>query len=99
MSIDPLREDVYPLSGVPKRLRRQGRCGRPTHVSTIYRWAMHGVNGARLETIKIGGTMYTSDAALRRFFNTLTNPEAPSEPADDDRRQDRVESELAAEGI
>ena len=67
-SIDPFTEDVFPLSQTPKRLR-----GRRVHSSTVFRWVKRGIRGHRLETIKIGGVICTSENALRRFFNSLSN--------------------------
>jgi hypothetical protein len=47
-------------------------------VTTVWRWATRGVrarNGliVKLETIKLGGTTCTSDEALARFFQALTD--------------------------
>lgn len=41
--------------------------GRHVHPSTVWRWIRRGVRGARLETIRIGGSTYTSVEALQRF--------------------------------
>ena len=53
--------------------RRQAR-----ELATLYRWATHGCRGVRLETIQIGGTKCTSQEALQRFFNRLSNPHQDS---------------------
>lgn len=57
--IDLQSETLIPLADVPKQLP-----GRP-HVSSVYRWC----NRKRrpLETVKIGGRVYTSLEALERF--------------------------------
>ncbi|NUP96415.1 MAG: DUF1580 domain-containing protein [Planctomycetaceae bacterium] len=34
----------------------------------MQRWALHGVRGVRLETVRIGGSVYTSREALSRFI-------------------------------
>lgn len=54
------------------RLRPGSRRGRPTHPSTVYRWAVRGIRGVRLEIIRIGGMTYTSVEALQRFADRLT---------------------------
>lgn len=55
------------------RKRPAGRNNRPTHVSTVYRWISKGVRGVKLEAIRIGGRLYTSDEALQRFAERLTH--------------------------
>lgn len=52
---------------IPSRRR-----GRKPAVSTLYRWALSGVRGVRLETIQVGGTRCTSVEAMQRFFDTLS---------------------------
>jgi hypothetical protein len=55
------------------RLRPPTRAGRPTHPSTLARWALRGIRGHHLEVLRIGGTLYTSAEALQRFADRLTN--------------------------
>lgn len=64
------------------------RQGRPTHVSTLIRWITAGVEGNRLEAIRLGGRWVTSREALQRFAERLTS----------ERRQtmDQAEQELRA---
>ena len=38
------------------------------HRATVQRWALHGIRGVRLETVRIGGSVYTSREALSRFI-------------------------------
>ena len=40
--------------------------GRPS-VATLWRWRLRGVAGRRLESVQIGGRVYTSREALQRF--------------------------------
>jgi len=62
-----LDEDkLIPLRDVPKLLPRRPN-GKRLHISAVYRWAQRGLGGRQLETIKIGGTTYTSREALMRF--------------------------------
>jgi hypothetical protein len=53
-------------------VRPPGRLGRPTHAATVYRWISRGLRGVRLESIRLGGTLYTSREALQRFAESLT---------------------------
>jgi hypothetical protein len=53
-------------------LRPPGRNGRPTHVSTVYRWISSGIGGVKLEAVRLGGSLYTSREALNRFAERLT---------------------------
>ena len=48
------------------------RDGRPTHVATLHRWALHGTRGVHLEFIRLGGRMLTSTEALQRYGERLT---------------------------
>lgn len=76
------------------------RNGRAPHVATLYRWMKPGLGGARLETVKVGGSCCTSEAALIRFFHRLTTgePLAVRTPRHRNRDMDRAERELDGEG-
>lgn len=41
-------------------------------LSQVYRWAMRGLRGVKLEFIRIGGRRFTSKEALNRFYAALT---------------------------
>lgn len=73
--IDLASESLITLSDAA-RLRPASRGGRPTHASTIYRWATRGIRGVRLEVIRLGGVTYTSREALQRFADRLTSESA-----------------------
>src|SRR3954463_11621617 len=70
MAIDLASESPIPFSQAAAHLPR--RRGRKTAVSTLHRWATHGLRGVVLETIQVGGTRCTSLAALQRFFDRLS---------------------------
>ena len=78
MAIDASTEQVVSLH-VYRRIRPPGRNGRPMHISTAYRHALDGVRGVRLETVRIGGTLYTSREAIQRFLDRVS--ERASSPA------------------
>ena len=69
--IDVANENTISLTEAAKQLPRR-RAGKRTHVATLYRWGIRGLNGVRLETIQIGGTRCTSVEALQRFFDRLS---------------------------
>ena len=46
--------------------------GKRIHISALYRWCNKGVRGVVLESIKIGGTTYTSREALQRFGDNIS---------------------------
>ena len=71
--IDSTTEHLVPIRDVPKCLPPRPT-GKRIHVSAVYRWLQRGVHGIRLESIKIGGTTYTSREALQRFADKLTQP-------------------------
>ena len=39
-----------------------------THVNTLRRWINKGLKGVRLESVAIGGNIFTSEEALHRFL-------------------------------
>jgi hypothetical protein len=48
--------------------------------ATMWRWALKGVDGVKLETFKIGGRRYTTAEALDRFVARLNGPRSANEP-------------------
>ena len=95
-------EELLTLSGAAKRLPN-GRAGKPVHVATLHRWASPGgLQGVRLETIKVGGIRYTSAEALERFITKCSADNALREPQSTRQRQrafDQAERELESAGI
>lgn len=94
-------ETLLSLAAAAAELPRRRR-GKPTHVSTLHRWATRGLRGVRLEVLRVGGTTCTSREALQRFFTRLTATTMP------DRRQSSaghaeegsaVENELRLFGV
>ena len=64
--LDLLTEDLIRLNEVPKVLPSR------VDVSTAWRWAMRGVGGIKLETVKIGGKKMTSRQAVTRFIQSTS---------------------------
>jgi hypothetical protein len=78
------------------------RDGRPLHVSRIYFYADHGIDGIRLETINQFGRRCTSRAAVQRFIRALTsrtNSPAIVQSADVQRRHRDAEKFLDTIGV
>ncbi|HEX5272563.1 MAG TPA: DUF1580 domain-containing protein [Gemmataceae bacterium] len=107
MTIDPLSDNTLSLSQAARRLPRL-RAGRPVHVTTVWRWALNGVRGVKLETAMVGGVRVTSEEALLRFFAAVggaaTSPGPSGPPATGRtnaraRHDEAVERELDAEGL
>ena len=60
-------KDLIAFRDVPSLLpgRRQGR---PLCPSTVRLWARKGLRGFKLESVKIGGTTYTTESWLKEFI-------------------------------
>ena len=69
--IDVNDESLVTFAQLARRLPHR-RNGRPTHVSTIHRWRAAGVNGVRLDAVRMGGAWVTSLEAYSRFCAALT---------------------------
>lgn len=69
--IDIAKEQVLTLSDATMYFPRRRR-GKHPAVQTLYRWAIEGLRGIQLETIRVGGTLCTSLEACQRFCNALT---------------------------
>lgn len=61
-----LSEDVLTTKQACEELRPI--FGKPIDRTTLYRWALRGVKGRRLEYTKIGGRIVTSRQAITRFI-------------------------------
>lgn len=71
--IDATNENLVALRDVPRCLPVRPN-GRRLHVSAVYRWTLRGIKGIVLESIRIGGTTYTSREAIQRFSERLAGP-------------------------
>lgn len=60
---------------------------RPPHLSTLWRWALEGVRGAKLETLVAGGRRYTSREAISRFVVRTTRLSGTESPLSDSRHR------------
>jgi hypothetical protein len=78
LMIDLMQEHLIAVREVPKLLPLRSN-GKPIHLSACYRWMEKGINGTRLESVRVGGTTYTSREALQRFANHLSRSSQASE--------------------
>ena len=99
--IDLNNETLIAIRDVPRHLPAR-RNGKRVHVSAVYRWSLRGLRGVVLETVRIGGTLYTSGEALQRFAESLSAgridavPPAPMPTRVRQRQIDVAERSVAA---
>jgi hypothetical protein len=87
--------DVPNLDWIPQR-----RPGAKLSPQTVLRWVRDGLHGIKLERCVIGNVVYTSEEALHRFFERLSNPPVKVTPAESRRRShDRAARQLADAGM
>ncbi len=103
MAINISTESIKPLAAAARTVPGR-KPGAGINPATVWRWAMRGVKGVRLETLLVGGTRYTSDEALQRFFEATTAaadgvPAPVATPALRKRAMEAAERRLAADGI
>lgn len=70
--IDVSTEELISLADAVKHYP-----GTRPHRATVFRHAMRGVRGRRLETVKVGGKRFTSVEAIRRFARNEPHFEPP----------------------
>ncbi len=75
MGIDTTTEEILTLSQAARLVPHPG--AKPPSTSTLWRWCRKGINGARLEYIRVGRRIFTSQAALSRFFAAGAKADSP----------------------
>jgi hypothetical protein len=101
--IDVQNEQVIPLSAAAREVPNRDS-GRGVNISTVWRWALKGSRGVKLETAFVGGIRMTSREALQRFYERVTavaNGEATPTTTRKARAKqiEQAERELEAAGI
>jgi hypothetical protein len=66
-NIDPEVDDLRPVNEVIK-----ARLGKRISPATLWRWRLKGVNGTKLECLRLGGCWLTTDAAFGEFLRAQT---------------------------
>lgn len=65
--IDPAKDDLRPIGEVIN-----ARLGKRISPATLWRWRLKGVNGVRLQCLRLGGCWLTSNAAFGEFLRAQT---------------------------
>ena len=95
--IDINSEKLIPLNAACQLI--PGRAGKGISRSTIWRWALTGRRGLKLESVLLSDR-YTSIEAIQRFVAKLNGLPTAAVQADRNAREaKRVEAILAAEGL
>ncbi len=68
--IDPATETLVTLSRAADHYPPVN--GQHPHPSTVFRHAIQGVDGIRLDTIRVGGRLVTSVEAVGRFIRAVS---------------------------
>jgi hypothetical protein len=98
--IDIRKEDPISFTDAAGTLPAR-RGGKRPHVATLHRWATIGCRGVKLEFVCIGAQRCTSNDALQRFFDRLTEldqatatntPAAPKASRSKGKRKKAVEA-------
>lgn len=99
--IDLQNEELLCFADAAKRLPN-GKAGKPVHIATIHRWAARPIQGAKLESLRIGGVRYTSVEALARFIEACNSEGTEPTTRTITRRKrdhDKATRDLEAAGI
>lgn len=84
--IDAHNEALLQLREIGANLPRPASVPAP-HRITVQRWISRGIRGVKLETVRIGGSVYTSREALARFIERTNSVAIAAEPGFDIRQQ------------
>ena len=80
------------------KLPQLRRDGKTPHLSLLYRWAMSGLRGHKLETTIVAGSRCTTEAAVERWLAALNGNESTEEaPIRTPTRRAREQAQAAAE--
>ena len=76
MAIDLATETPIPFKEAAghRLLRYKARDRRAVNFSTILRWHLRGVRGVKLDGIRVGATLCTTEGAICRFIERLSTP-------------------------
>ncbi len=69
--IDPLEEELLTMPQAAALLPKR-RGGSRVSLTSLWRWSTRGAKGVRLETVRVGSSVYTTRTALRRFIEART---------------------------
>jgi hypothetical protein len=101
MAIDLSSESLMTLNRATRH-RLFKRDGKNLNFSTVWRWGLCGCRGVKLETVRVGRTLMTSDEAIRRFIERMSTGAVGNDsptPSMVARAHRLAEQELDAAGI
>ena len=97
--LDLMAETLITLGDAARLLPRKMN-GRRVHIKTVARWCLYGIQGIKLESLKMGRNRYTSKEACQRFAESLTGGGLVARSTVDRSRADEeAERRLKAEGF
>lgn len=85
--IDPSNEKLIPFQKAPEHIP-----GGRKSICCLHRWRLNGVRGAKLETLLVGGTRFTSVEAIARFIAAQNVSESPAPAITAKQRRQQAES-------
>lgn len=90
---------LIPLSEVPRHLPKRGK--KRIHVSTVFRWAIHGVAGVKLRTVRMGRQKCTTEQWLMEFAEEIAQTEIAQTASTDEAQppETKTEAILARHGL
>lgn len=86
--IDPIHDKLIPLSQLARNLPHQ------PSPATYWRWHSRGIHGIKLEIIRVGGRVYSTEAALAEFIRLTTAAKTTKPNPDTSVRSSAVERQL-----
>jgi hypothetical protein len=96
--IDPTTETLL----TPKQVARlfPGRSGKGVSLATVWRWLSgHGRRGVVLESIRVGGSRYSSQEAAHRFTQQVNAKPLPRRDRRGEQEAETVAKLLESEGF
>jgi hypothetical protein len=98
--IDPLTDQLLTVDDIVERVAKIPGMRRP-HRGTVLRWMFSGAQGVRLESIKLSGQRFSTEACLGRFFRLQNGTSDGADPTFFrlDRRRQAAKRKLAEAGI
>ena len=96
--IDPTTEKLLTPKQVAKLF--PGRLGKGMSVATVWRWLSgRGRRGVVLESIRVGGSRYSSREAVHRFIQQVNAQPVPNHDRRGEHAAEAVAKLLEAEGF
>lgn len=96
--IDAMKDPLIPLANVAAKFPAPS--GKRRSMSSLIRWVKKGVDGVRLEAVRVGGSWYTTEEAVNRFIQSPEQCKAAAETNEaQTESHKRATAKLAAAGL